>query len=488
MRFPPLLDYCGLTIVMDNPSRFDVTRERLATGSAGDALNEGLSTFTTRARCDVRTLDSMKEGLYEGTKCILFLGKRCIDFVGLDYHLNECRGSVFRYRNIPCIFSYLPQDAVDPIDHEGKANKLAYVYDEDAEDKSSNDKSSHGKTSRQNWMFWFKADVTKAARIAHNDTRGLVNYKTDIFPNSKNVIEILTETKNEDLYLDIETDINCNITCLGFALGGSPTYVIPFLRYDYRLGYSPKGFARIYRALAICMSRNTIVAHNSMFDLLILGYKYRLPFGNAVYDTMLAHHRCFPEVEKSLGHCVAFWLDETYHKNDGVFMPHNAKQEEQLWIYNAKDVATTRAVKNRIDHYAMTVSGLPESIAQANSMVRPYLINSLQGIRYSQDELNRIRKKNARVMTQQLRILRALAGKDINPNSNKDVPGYFYNDLGYTVLARSEKTGAPSCGAGELYKMKLKHPDNAAIDTIMAFRKIKKENGMLKFNPWKELV
>lgn len=487
MRQKPVLDYSGLTVVLSNPSRFDKERGRLITGTAGDIFNDQIDNWMTRARVDVRTLDSMTEGLLPHTKCILFMGKKTLQFAGVEHTLNECRGSVFRYQNIPCIFTYLPQDAVDPMDYEGKHNPLADAYDDKLdEDKTDNEKSSHGKTSRQNWMFWFKSDVAKAARITANGVRPLVDYRTDIFPNSKLITNLLTETKNDYLFIDIETDIECNITCVGVCFSEGPTYVIPFIRHDYRLAYGVKEFCRIYRALAIALNNNTIVAHNSMFDLFVLGYKYRIPFGKHVYDTMLAHHRCFPEIEKSLGHCVAFWLDETYHKNDGVFMPNNQRQEQALWEYNAKDIATMRSIKTRIDQYATGILGLSESIAAANSMVRPYLINTMQGIRYDQEQVDKIRRQNALRMTEYLRILKILTGKDINPNSNKDVPEYFFKDLEYPVLKRSDKTGAASCGSGDLYKMKLKFPDNAAIDTILAFRKLKKENGMLKFNPWKE--
>ena len=40
MILPPKLTYSGLTIIVDNPSRFDVDRKTLLSGFAGTWFNE----------------------------------------------------------------------------------------------------------------------------------------------------------------------------------------------------------------------------------------------------------------------------------------------------------------------------------------------------------------------------------------------------------------------------------------------------------------
>ncbi len=71
------------------------------------------------------------------------------------------------------------------------------------------------------------------------------------------------------------------------------------------------------RALAVALRDNTVVIHNALFDLFVLAYRYGIPAPPNVYDTMLAHHRLFPEVEKSLGHCISLYTDPTLSQERG---------------------------------------------------------------------------------------------------------------------------------------------------------------------------
>ena len=81
MIIEPKFTYSGLTIILDNPSRFDVDRKSLLTGFAGDWFNtECLGPNTTRWACQIRTRDD-KSPLLPGTLCILALGNRVLGIV-----------------------------------------------------------------------------------------------------------------------------------------------------------------------------------------------------------------------------------------------------------------------------------------------------------------------------------------------------------------------------------------------------------------------
>jgi len=494
LRHLPAVKYSGLTIVLSNPSRYDVPANRLLSGFAG--LNffndECLQTNFNRYQCDIRTDNTIDLGLLPDTKCILLLGDKATyewskGNEGLT--LNQLRGNLLQNiinDSIPCIASYLPQDACDMKDYEGKHNPLAKPSIDSANKSSEagEEKSKKGKTDRSNFRFWLTKDVKKCCNITKNGLPTPVQTKYNIYPNSTDAINFLRNC-NERIYLDIENDTELNINTIGFASNHSEVFVLPILRYDYSLPYSLRDLSLIFRELAGAMNRCEIICHNAMHDLVVLAHKYKLPFGKRVYDTMLAQARTFPEVEKSLGHCISLWLYNRYHKEDGIFMPQNKEQEMKLWEYNGKDVSTMVLIREAIDKYASAHEGLTESIAQVNSCIRPYIINSLMGIHYNEEARAEITKENDRKMNQYIRWLRILTGLDeFLPTSNKQCIEYFHELLGYDIVGRSKRTGKPSLDEKNLQKLKLKYRDNPVIDICLAYRREQKETGSLGFTPW----
>lgn len=482
MHNSPKFSYKGLTIILSNPSRFDT--QQLLSGFAGDLFNEALAPGMNKAQCDIRDL-SVTLPLLPNTKCLLLLGQNALSKYLPGKTLNEQRGSPFYVASTPSIASYLPQDAIDPQDFEGDLNSAAQRNLYESPDDGGDFKSRHGKTSRANYRFWLQRDVSKCVRICKFGLQVPAQRGIHIYPNLQVILHVLNETKNKHLFLDIETDCDRNITCVGFGFDLDNIYVVPLLRYDYQRGY--ENTQRFLQALTVAMRDNITVCHNAMFDLWVLSDKYRIPFGRRIEDTMLMHHRCFPEAEKSLGHCVSLWTDEPYHKDEGVFMPNNTEQELKLWQYNAKDIAATMLVYAALESYAKTIPGLPESFAQVNSMIYPYLVTTLTGMRYDETKRAQMVEENDRLMMQYLRCIKLLTGGlEVLPASNKQCNYYFSELLNYPSQGRSMQTNANKWGEKELQKLKLKFPLNAVIDFMLAFRSVQKETGSLGFTPYKQ--
>lgn len=495
MRLPPFTNsYNGLTIVLANPSRFD--NYELLSGNAGYYL-ESCLTPLLRKDCDIRTSDTIKEGLLYNTKCILLLGEGALHEWKpeyKDYNVNELRGhKLTPYNNIPCLLSYFPQDCMDLKNYEKAFNEQHYDNSEDSEGSDKEDygeeKHHKGRTARSNFRFWLRKDCEKIKRILSSGVCQTIPEqfpKYRIYPSSEEAVSILRSKKESYMELDIETDANRNITVFSFSFDDEYIYTIPVIRYTYDLAYSMAATLEIFRALAIAMRDNITVCHNGWgFDLMILAWKYKIPFGRNHYDTMLAHHRCFPEVEKSLGHCMSIWCHEEYHKDEGVFNLVSRNQEQNLWEYNAKDVYGTKLVRKAITEYARNDKGLQDSIAQANDCVYPYLLNTLHGIRYDAALNSSMRLENDRKLNfiSNKIIARLTGGEKLLPTSNKSCVNYFHGMLGLKPVART-KTGRPSLDEKAMLKLKLVNKDNALVDTCLKFRQIVKESGSLKFEPW----
>lgn len=514
MRHPPRLPYSGLTIVLSNPSRNDKTE--LLSGIAGHYFQtQCLGETLSRHACDIRTSDTISSGVIEGTRGLLLLGERSFrewtkGYAG--YSLNEQRGCPLTtlFSDIPGICSYTAQDALDVVDHESRLNpqeeQKDYGDDEQDNSEEEDDDSAKkkGKTKRANFRFWLKKDtqkIIKGIRTGFAEYRsGLLPCETRIAKPSQEIITFLSSIPaKENLYVDIETTVDggYNMLCIGVSTETSPVYVIPVFNYTRNLFYNLLDTCKIFRAIALAIDRCTTVMHNGYaFDSLVMAWRYGIGLGKDGYDTMIAGHRCFPEIEKSLGHMQSLWTWLPYHKDEGCFHPHSMEDQRRLWEYNAKDIIGMRMIKQAIDKYAKTVPGLTESIAQGNACIYPYTLASLSGIHYDEDVLKSIIAENDKLMTQYIRWINIIKGKNYKekllPSSSQSCVKYFHDYLRYAVVSRSrnisKKTGkrlnTPSLNEKALYKLKLKYPQNILIDICIAYRRKLKETGMLGFEEW----
>lgn len=503
LRSKPRSPYCGLTVVLSNPSRLD--KADLLTGNAGYFFSERcLRPDFNRYQCDIRVKED-KEPLLPNTKAVLLLGESAAQtwLNNTGNTLNEIRGSHYIINGIPHIASYLPQNCVDFKDFESIHNPLSdhYAdpdYDSDDDDNGVDDKRRHGNTSWRNFGFWLMKDAEKAKHILLHGLPEVKEPEYIIYPNSDTLISTLRSTKDSVMFFDMETDIELNMICFSFSFNSERIYVAPCLLPDYSWAYS--SLPEIYRALAIAVRDNIVVAHNGCnFDYFVLAYKYRIAI-RKVYDTLVAQHRCYPEQEKSLGHCTSMWTWEQFHKDEGDIPYTTMLNAKQTWAYCGKDVFTMSLVYDAQIKHAKRIPGLMASINQANESIRPYLITSMQGIRYNQDALNALLLDNDKRMNHYLKWLDYLIGEDTlkvirgkgkssMPSSNPQCCKYFHDLLGYPVVGKGKEkkdgTRSPSLGKLNMFKLRLKQ-DNPVINIVLTYRELGKESGAIKFTPWKE--
>lgn len=464
-------------------------------------------------QCDVRVADDKSPWL-ENTKCVVLLGEYAMHHwvpSTRDNTLNEMRGSPLVTRNnIPAIATFFPQDAADFKSYEQQYNTESkeYVGDEATDDKDDEgDVKRFSPTKRSNYAFWIKADLGKCKRILKDGgvvKRDYSEPKYKIYPSSDEVINILQTTENQWLDFDIETDYEeQNLLCFSFTFDGVNIYCVPVLNHEYQWAYS--GLHYILRALDRAIRRNRLVCHNGAgFDFPVLGWKYQIPIYET-WDTMIAMHRCFPDIEKSLGHVTSYWINEIFHKDSDSRSYFTAEHVNKKLLYCGKDVYTMSWIRTAIQKYAKTIPGLEESIAVAQRSIRPYTICSLQGIPYDEQLRQSKISTNDRLMTQYLRIINLLIGeagmeqiksclkgkaKSTFPSSNKQCVEYFHNILGYPIVQRNppDQHGVRNVSLAKraMLKLRLKN-ENPVIDLVNAYRYTRLETTTpLGFTPWKD--
>lgn len=496
MRQLPKFTYKGLTIIMSNPSRFDIEHKKLLSGVAGHIFDKDcLQPEMNILQCDVREIEDSSP-LLPDTKCILLMGEKAHRlYTKVNTTLDENRGSPVIVNNIPCISTYTAQDAMDSKNYEKDNNSQYQTIEEYLSDEIAAgeifEAKGRGRTARSNYRWWLQQDTKKALRIIkHGGTLPseiLSEPQYILRPSSAELIVALTETKGDYFHVDIETDFETlDIRCIAFSFESKPetVYVFQVLDINYQPAYS--NIHKILLAFSIALRDNTAVAHNgALFDFLVFAIKLHIPIGKCVYDTMVAQHRIYPDIEKSLGHCMSLATYQPYHKNEGVHTYRTQTQADQLMYYCGKDVYGMMLVRKWQELLYSKDEGLRASIFQANRAIKPFLTQTYLGMRYNEAKRREWVKENDRKMKQYLRIMDILHGPTVQPLiSNKKCIEYFHNQLGYKIVGRSKKTGAASLDEKALLQLKLKYPENIVIDFLIKYRAVKKETGTLMFRPW----
>lgn len=484
MRNRPTSAYSGLTVILNHRSRNDKEEKLIDGWGVSNLFDSALLSagfnHVHRASVEIRELSDIGEPFLAGTKCILALGEECVKhFLGDGITLGEQRGSpvkvnidiensMSQFNETPCIFSFAPQDAYDRFNY----------FDEDGDDdeddtETAQQTKAHGKTRRKSWRFWLKSDIRKAVRLSQTGLK-VCEPTYHLYPTAERVIELLLGARGQDLYFDIETEDNLQLTCFGFAFDDKDVYVVPMLQTHKGNSYyyNETDTCRILHALALAFLRNRIVAHNGAFDLFVMAWRFGLPLPASVFDTMLSHSRNFIEVERSLGHVISYYTDLPYHKNEGVYKPWNQQQADDLYRYNGKDVYALTQIKPAIEREAEKLKS-SENIELVNRSLLPYMRSTLRGARVDWAAVNEIVSYNTKVMDAFQTVITTLCGFPLNPNSSQgkwSVKNYLYGKEGLGIkLPAKDPTNEKT-----LYSVLLKQ-DVAVIPWIIKFRERAKE-------------
>ena len=483
MRNPPLISYSGITIILDQPSRFDV-EDTLISGQADALLQQGLKPVN-RYACDIRTVDC-KDPLLPDTRVIVLMGSESLKLIKapIEGTLSQLRGSPFDIGGIIYIPTFLPQDCIDKKNYEQYLNKALVDNtgeDDDEEDAGGNHKDK-GKTARRNYKFWLLCDLQKAVRLSKTKL-SVSNPNYIIYPSSAVILKWMYEQRGQKIFLDIESNPDtCELLCFSVSTGSEVIYTIPIRQYNGSLAYDKQVIADIIQGLCFLFAHNTIVIHNALFDLFIFLWKWKIPppAYDQIEDTMIMHHRCFSDLEKSLGHVISLYTDLPYHKNESNYFPHNREQDRRLWLYNAKDVYALATVYISLSRNIIKL-GASTAVQDGNRAIRWSLLFSYRGVRVELERLCKgIDTNERRREIWESKILHTLVGYKLNPRSPQQVEHYLYDQLD---IRRPTGKGASMTGKKQLYKLQVKH-DIPALTVILALRRLGTEQGKLKSMLW----
>lgn len=468
-----------LTVIYGGLSRYDKAQNPPVpfAGNAGELFIERTFRQLPPTIVDLRVVDTpdIIKPYVQNTRFLLLGEAAQKQFFPGETNLLKQRGIVQLLNGRPAIATFHPIDCYD-----FKAIDLENFENEGDEDEKEESKDV-GPTSRINYLHWAMLDYRKLMTLQWPLPVSPPDYPI-ICPPVDFAVNWLTNRKNEDVIIDIETRRqDHSLDCIGFRASGQ-TVVVPFYGPDNRLYYGPYGTARIFRALLTLFTNKTIriVGHNLGFDLSVLCFRYGLPLPPSLHDTMLAMHREFPQLEKSLSHALSLYTTATRNHKGDIAVNVSTDNFRRLLAYNANDVLWTERILESQRFRATSNDSLRESVETANSILRCTLLMTFTGIRIDSAARD---QQIALAMLQQEQYTRCLhiltQNPDFNPASPPQCAALLYTKLKYPIKETTE-TGAPATGTKILLKLQVEQP-NPIIPLIIAAREAAKAASMLRF-------
>lgn len=325
-------------------------------------------------------------------------------------------------------------------------------------------------------VYWVKSFL-RGAQASHDNAPWFRNPRNFMLnPKISDTLDVLNDLRKVDiLSIDIETGRN-QINTVGFAWTPYDAIAINTLPG----GYGPDNFHKLWLMIAeLCGNKTPKVYQNFIYETLYFS-KYGVRCQNTWHDTMLAQKLLWPEFDQGLDNVARFYTEQPYWKDDGKNYSQEGKKKDwgnvrdwgRHYDYNCKDTSGTleaclsqrndlrdRGLTAFYDKYLMR---LAPAVAEMCSRGLP--VSSAVRLRMKAD------------LEAELQALKAKLPPEFNPNSPKQKLKFF-KDKGYLIpKVRDAKKGGFRESADELSlkKMRLKHPDDTDIETLLSMAKAQK--------------
>jgi len=265
------------------------------------------------------------------------------------------------------------------------------------------------------------ADLQKAKRVL-NGQYAPEHYDIIINPTIVQIEDYITRCiDNRAVAFDIETMVT-GIRCLGLSCEADSALVIPVCR----MAAADQG--HVWRLVRLLFEdkRVTKIGQNLSFDLSFLVPHVGFPHP-PLFDTMLAHHLLVPELPHDLDFLASIYADMNYY----AIKPWESGDHD-TWIYNGRDCIATFRTYEKLAH-DLRESHLNEFF-EGYTMPLFMCLFEMQhrGVRVDADRREQLRQSLEAEMTRLQVAINATSGRELNPNSPKQLKEHFYEECRHT--------------------------------------------------------
>lgn len=178
--------------------------------------------------------------------------------------------------------------------------------------------------------------------------------------------------------IDIEGGID-SMTCISIAESPETAFIVPFSVNNGNFFDSIEDEMAVWRKLALVLEDPTIpkILQNSLYDLFVLRYSYRIQVRGVIHDTMLKHWEAYCELPKGLGFLCSIYTREPYYK-----FQRTTTSGQDYWTYCCRDSAVTHEISSALDTHLKDKDSLHHYRFNME-MLNPLLYMELRGMRYN---------------------------------------------------------------------------------------------------------
>lgn len=271
-----------------------------------------------------------------------------------------------------------------------------------------------------------------------------------------------------------------SMSCISIAKSETDVISIPLVdaKGDY---FTPEQEGAIILQLAKLLENpnQEHVAQNVIYDMDFLYVQYGIIVRNP-QDSMIAHAICFPDYQKGLGLLTSLYTDLNYYKDDGKAGIKQNQSNRQFWLYNAKDSVSCLESFNKCELLLKELDNT-EVYKRQVKIVEPLVFMQYRGIRIDTANIHKASDEADDDLKPLFDKLYEMAGRELNPNSPKQIKEYFYDHLGIPAIKDKGKITT-----GEVAMKKLSAMGVKEASIILSIRKLRKLKGTyldMKFRP-----
>lgn len=265
--------------------------------------------------------------------------------------------------------------------------------------------------------------------------------------------------------VDIETTMQGDLLCVGFAISPHVAYVFP---------YQDSTMQTIMDILANEEVKK--IFHNGTFDITTLELLYQIPVMGYTEDTLIQSHVIAPEMPRSLEFLVSIFSNAPYYKQSGRgAIPEDTKvwgkkaDKSAVYIYNAKDCIYTfeiwLAMKKIIEQdedFKHTYRFEMESCLMAIDMGK-------NGLYVDEERVNAIKQPIEKRMELLSFMINQFVGTPMNISSSQQLCTFLYDILRLPPKMKYTKKN-----------QQVRTADKDAIAALVAFAKGKKNEAKMQ--------
>ena len=226
----------------------------------------------------------------------------------------------------------------------------------------------------------------------------------------------------EYLSFDIET-AGDQITCIGFGWSNHESICIPICYSTNSWWTNEEENHIIIRLRGLFLNPNIkFIAQNAQYDMIWLGDKWGIEVKNLWMDTMIAFHCVYPELLKRLAFLCSIYTNRPYYKDPG-------KTPNELWHYNCLDTVVTWEVAHAIQEELKEFGTYTFYNTHSHLLIKPLIKMQRRGVKIDLKKREEIDKSLEEGLKEMHEKLNKVVGKDLNPNSPKQMKEFLYEDL-----------------------------------------------------------